>query len=85
MAYPLLLDTLVLSGRTGHDPSNADEAYVFGVVQHIVQSSNWLVPTLAGEPFMEKPPLFYWVAAGFARLLSPWLPCMMVRASRPGR
>ena len=36
------------------------------------RSGDWIVPTLAGEPFMEKPPLYYWVAAGFSWLLSGW-------------
>jgi 4-amino-4-deoxy-L-arabinose transferase-like glycosyltransferase len=74
LAYPLLVLTFVFAGLTGHDPWKADEAYVFGVVQHMLQSSDWIVPTLAGEPFMEKPPLYYWVAAGFSYVLSPWLP-----------
>jgi 4-amino-4-deoxy-L-arabinose transferase-like glycosyltransferase len=59
-AYWLLIGTFVFAGLTGHDPWKADEAYVFGVIQHRVQSSDWMVPPLAGEPFMEKPPLFYW-------------------------
>jgi 4-amino-4-deoxy-L-arabinose transferase-like glycosyltransferase len=33
-----------------------------------------VVPTLAGEPFMEKPPLFFITAAFFAQVASPWLP-----------
>src|SRR5260363_31123 len=37
-------------------------------------SGDWGIPVNAGQPFMEKPPLYAWVAAGFARLFSPWLP-----------
>lgn len=33
-----------------------------------------MVPALAGEPFMEKPPLFNLTAAAFAKLFSSWLP-----------
>lgn len=73
-AYWWLIVTFVFAGLTGHDPWKADEAYVFGVVQHMLQSCDWVVPTLAGEPFMEKPPLFYWIAAIVARVLAPWLP-----------
>jgi 4-amino-4-deoxy-L-arabinose transferase-like glycosyltransferase len=47
---------------------------VFGVIHHMSQSFDWVVPTLAGEPFMEKPPLYYWVATGLSYLLSGWLP-----------
>jgi 4-amino-4-deoxy-L-arabinose transferase-like glycosyltransferase len=38
-----------------------------------VTSGDWIVPTLAGGPFMEKPPIFYLTAAGFVKLCSPWL------------
>lgn len=72
--YACLLLVFVLAGLVGHDPWKADEAYVFGVVQHMYESSDWVVPQLAGEPFMEKPPLFYWVSTLFAHLFSPWLP-----------
>lgn len=74
LPYLLLILVFVFAGLTGHDPWKADEAYVFGVIQHMVETSDWVVPTLAGEPFMEKPPLFYWVATGFARLLAGALP-----------
>jgi 4-amino-4-deoxy-L-arabinose transferase-like glycosyltransferase len=60
-------------GLVGRDLWKADEPYSFGLVNHIVKTGDWVVPTLAGEPFMEKPPLFYVTSAGFARLLSPWM------------
>jgi 4-amino-4-deoxy-L-arabinose transferase-like glycosyltransferase len=60
-------------GLVGRDLWKADEPYSFGLVNHIVKTNDWVVPTLAGEPFMEKPPLFYMTSAGFARLLSPWM------------
>jgi 4-amino-4-deoxy-L-arabinose transferase-like glycosyltransferase len=70
----LLCLTWLATGLIGHDPWKPDEAYSFGLVYHILQSGDWLVPTLAGEPFMDKPPLFYITAAAFAKLLSPLLP-----------
>lgn len=63
-----------LLGLVGHDPWKPDEAHNFGVVYQLLQSGNWVVPMLAGEPFMEKPPLAYLVAAAFGWLLSPILP-----------
>ncbi len=75
---PLLLILLflawILPGLVGHDPWKPDEAYSFGLVNHILKSGDWVVPTLAGEPFMEKPPLYYITAATCARLFSPPLP-----------
>ncbi|GLI39727.1 glycosyltransferase family 39 protein [Geobacter hydrogenophilus] len=64
----------VVPGLMGHDPWKADEPYTFGLVNHILRTGDWVVPTLAGEPFMEKPPLFFITAAGFARLFSPLMP-----------
>lgn len=70
----LLCFVWLATGLTGHDPWKPDEVYSFGIIYHIVQSGDWLVPTLAGEPFLDKPPLFYITAAYFAKLFSPWLP-----------
>jgi len=64
----------VLTGLVGHDPWKPDELYGFGIVHHIIVSGEWLVPTLAGQPWLEKPPLYYWTAAAFAQTLSPWMP-----------
>lgn len=63
----------MLPGLFGHEPWKPDEGYTIGLVNHIVQTGDWVVPTLAGEPFMEKPPVFFITAALFAKLLSPWL------------
>ena len=63
----------IAPGLIGRDLWKADEPYSFGIVNHIVKTGDWVVPTLTGQPFMEKPPLFYLTAAEFARLFSPWL------------
>ena len=73
-AICLLCLAWILPGLIGHDPWKPDEAYSFGLVYHILQGGDWVVPTLANEPFMEKPPLFYLSAALFAWMLSPLLP-----------
>jgi len=64
----------ILPGLVGHDPWKPDEAYTFGLVYHVLQGGSWIVPTLAGEPFMEKPPLFVLTAALFAQVFSFLLP-----------
>lgn len=69
----LIVLTYLFSGVIGHDPWKQDEAYTFGMVLHILDTGDWVVPTLAGQPFMEKPPLFYIVAALAASALSDWL------------
>lgn len=70
----LLLAAWIFAGLFGHDPWKPDEAYTFGLVYHILQTGDWLVPTLAGEPFVEKPPVFFWSAAIFAKIFGAVLP-----------
>lgn len=70
----ILAAAFLLPGLVGHDPWKQDETYIFGMIQHVLDSGDWVVPQVAGEPFMEKPPLYYWVGAAFAWLFSPWLP-----------
>jgi 4-amino-4-deoxy-L-arabinose transferase-like glycosyltransferase len=67
-----LVAAWILLGLFGHDPWKPDEAYTFGLVYHILESGDWLVPTLAGQPFVEKPPLFFWTAALFSHAFG-WL------------
>ncbi|MGI4858613.1 MAG: ArnT family glycosyltransferase [Janthinobacterium lividum] len=64
----------LLPGILGHDPWKQDETYTFGIVDHILKTGEWLIPVNAGQPFMEKPPLYMWVASLFARLFQPVLP-----------
>ncbi|MFT3800926.1 MAG: glycosyltransferase family 39 protein [Burkholderiaceae bacterium] len=64
----------LLAGLYDREPWKADEAYTIGIVHSIVAHGQWLIPTLAGEPFMEKPPLVYWLAALCVQWLSPPLP-----------
>ena len=64
----------MLPGLIGHDPWKPDEAYTFGVVYEILKGGSWVVPMLAGEPFLDAPPLFHLTAALSAILFSPLLP-----------
>ncbi len=70
----LLCAIWLLTGLVGHDPWKPEDAHSFGIVYHILRSGDWLVPYLAGDPYMDKPPLFYMTAALFAKLFSPLLP-----------
>ncbi|MGU7771259.1 ArnT family glycosyltransferase [Burkholderia sp. MR1-5-21] len=64
----------VLPGVLGHDPWKQDETYTFGIIQHMLETGDFVVPTNAGQPFMEKPPLYAWVATSLAWLLQRVLP-----------
>jgi 4-amino-4-deoxy-L-arabinose transferase-like glycosyltransferase len=70
----LLCAAWILPGLVGHDPWKPDEAHTFGVVYEILRGGSWVVPALAGEPFLDKPPLFYLTAAATAKLFSFALP-----------
>ncbi|HEX5464552.1 MAG TPA: glycosyl transferase, partial [Burkholderiales bacterium] len=67
----LLCVAWILPGLIGHDPWKPDEAYSFGLIYHIIRHGDWVVPMLAGQPFLEKPPLYYLTAAAFAKAFSP--------------
>ncbi len=69
----IIFSCWLLPGLVGHEPWKPDEAYTFGLIRHIAQTGDWVVPTLAGEPFMEKPPLYFVAASFFLRLFSPLL------------
>ncbi len=64
----------LLPGLVGHDPWKVDEAVVFGSVAEMVRSSDWIQFRIAGEPFLDKAPLFLWTAAAFAKALGGWVP-----------
>ena len=64
----------LLPGVLGHEPWKQDETYTFGMIDHLLKTGEWLIPTNAGQPFMEKPPLYIWVAGALAWLFSPILP-----------
>jgi len=64
----------IIPGLIGHDPWKPDEGYTFGIVYDILQTGDWVIPTLAGEPFMEKPPLYFLTAALFGKIFWPLLP-----------
>ncbi|BET98257.1 ArnT family glycosyltransferase [Xenorhabdus taiwanensis] len=71
IAFTLLY---LLPGVYGHTPWKQDENYSFGIIHTMYETGNWLVTMNAGQPFMEKPPLYYWTATSFIHLLSHWLP-----------
>lgn len=45
-----------------------DEGRYVGIAWEMLNSGNWLVPTLDGMPFFHKPPLFYWITTAALQL-----------------
>lgn len=64
----------IVPGLIGHDPWKSDEATTFGVVYELLQGGSWLKPSLAGETYVDEPPLYYLTAAACAWLTSALLP-----------
>jgi 4-amino-4-deoxy-L-arabinose transferase-like glycosyltransferase len=63
----------LLPGIVGHEPWKPDEGYVFGSINEMLASGDWVVPQVGGEPFMEKPPAYHWLALATATIATPLL------------
>lgn len=74
LLFICFLAMYLLPGIYSHSPWKQDENYSFGIIQTMYETNEWLVPTNAGEPFMEKPPLYYWVATITSHLFSGFIP-----------
>ena len=48
-----------------------DEGRYVGVAWEMLQSGDWLTPTINGLPFFHKPPLFYWITAAALGAFGP--------------
>lgn len=66
-----LIGTLDRGAWTPDEPREADITWRMSLQSH------WVLPQLAGRPFLEKPPLSYWMSGASTRLLGP-----SVRAAR---
>ena len=47
----------------------ADEPRYAQVAREMLERRDWVTPTLDGQPWLEKPPLYYWQAMAFYALL----------------
>lgn len=74
--WPLVVLVLafLLPGLIGHDPWKTEDAVSFGIVHQMLSTGDWLTLKLAGEPFVEDGPIYFWVAALLAKALGSVLP-----------
>jgi 4-amino-4-deoxy-L-arabinose transferase-like glycosyltransferase len=63
----------LLAGTLGHDPWKVDDALHLGVAFGM-SAGDWLVPRIAGDPWLVSPPLYHWVAALCGKALGWLLP-----------
>jgi 4-amino-4-deoxy-L-arabinose transferase-like glycosyltransferase len=73
-ALPSIILLLIVSFgsvffRLGSLPlSGSDEPRYARIAQEMHKSNVWITPTLEGKPWLEKPPLYYWIASPFYSL-----------------
>lgn len=63
----------LLAGTVGHDPWKTDDVLHLGVAFGM-SGGDWLVPRIAGDPWLITPPLYHWIAALCGKLLGWLLP-----------
>lgn len=67
----LLCAAWVALGIAGHDPWKTEDATSIGVAAAMADSQDYVVPRLAGEPYVPRPPLAYIGGAVSIELFSP--------------
>ena len=67
----LLCAAWVCLGLVGHDPWKTEDATSIGVSAEMAGRGDFVVPTLAGEPYLARPPLIYAFGALAIKALSP--------------
>lgn len=68
----LLLIAYALPGNIGHMPWRGDDVLHIGIAHGMLRSGNWLTPQIAGMPYVDWPPLTYWLGSIFGTALG-WL------------
>lgn len=59
----------VILGNGGSRPLDGHEIFVAEAATQMLESGDYVVPEFNGRPRLEKPPLSYWLSAGFHVLL----------------
>ena len=67
--WVLLCALWLLPGLMGHDPWKPAENQSLAIISQVLQGINWAVPSLAGQPYLEYAPLYYWCAALLGKVL----------------
>ena len=73
---PLVLALLALAfalpGLPGHDPWKSFDAVAIEIAHQMHVTGDWVVPRIAGQPWLDDPPLYHWLALASGKLLG-WL------------
>src|SRR4051812_17617854 len=63
LALVLMLPAALLYPTLGFHLLEPDEGRYAQIPKEMLAHGNWVVPTLQGEPYLDKPPLMYWLVA----------------------
>ena len=78
LTSPALLAALavvyLLPGLAGHDLWKSQDAIALGIVHDMATRGNFLVPHVAGTPWLQDGPLYHWLALAFGLVLRFALP-----------
>lgn len=70
----LMALAFVVPGLAGHDPWKTFDVIGIEIAHQMHLSGDWLVPRVAGEPWLDDPPLYHWIAMAFGKLLGWVIP-----------
>jgi 4-amino-4-deoxy-L-arabinose transferase-like glycosyltransferase len=69
----ILALAFVAPGLVGHDPWRAFDVLAIEVVHQMDVTGDWTIPRVAGQPWLDDPPFFHWLALVFAKLFGSLL------------
>src|SRR5215468_7600453 len=69
LAWLLILPAVLLYPCMGFHLFEPDESRYAQIPREMLQRGDLIVPTLQGEPYLDKPPLLYWLVMASYRIL----------------
>lgn len=70
----VLFALYIFPGLIDHDPWRGDDAEFFSVIHGMLNGGDWLIPSVAGRPLLDYPPLYYWLGALLGKALGGLIP-----------
>ncbi len=70
----LIALAFIAPGLAGHDLWKSFDAFGIEIAHQMHLSGDWVVPRIAGEPWLEDAPLYHWIALAFGKLLGWAIP-----------
>jgi 4-amino-4-deoxy-L-arabinose transferase-like glycosyltransferase len=70
----LIALAFIAPGLAGHDPWKSFDAIGIEIAHQMHLSGDWVVPRIAGQPWLEDAPLYHWLALAFGKLLGWAIP-----------